>query len=272
MAELVRRRDLSTAWCEALALLVARGGAAVNMNVTFQADAGDEPLVRARLDELLAERRNGSVETVANTIFPIGLYAPHLGAGAAQHLYEMHELAMRMHRRRAPHDRDTYFNRLVAYPTKDGAFNQLDYAVARLRKQVTLRSANSSAYELGTSDPHDLKEYGGAELRIQAPRRDRNFYGFPCLSHISLTLERPRLHLTALYRNQTFVDRAYGNYLGLSRLLSFICLETGCEAGEVQCTATHASAQFNEHGKTRVMRLADDVAAMMRSLEDVAHV
>jgi hypothetical protein len=272
MADLVVGPDLSSAWARALALLIERGGAAVNFNVTFPAAADDDPAMRERLDGLLAVRGKGRVETVANTIFPSGLYATHLGDDAAAHLFRVHELTMRVHRRRNPNDRDTYFNRLVAYPTKDGPFNQLDYVISRLRKQMPLRSANSSAYEIGLSDPASGELVADAELRIQAPGKDRNIYGFPCLSHMSLTLERPRLHLTALYRNQTFVERAYGNYLGLSRLLRFVCAEVGCKPGEVQCTATHASAQLSEHGKTRVAQLAEDVSAMVHPREEVARV
>lgn len=272
MADLVAEADLSSAWARALDLLIARGGAAVNLNVAFPAAADDDPAVRRRLDALLAERGKGSVETVANTIFPSGLYAAHLGDDAAAHLYRMYEFAMRMHRRREPNDRDTYFNRLVAYPTKDGSFNQLHYVISRLRKQIPLRSANSSAYEIGLSDPAASELVADTEMRIQVPGKDRNIYGFPCLSHISLTLERPYLHLTALYRNQTFVDRAYGNYLGLCRLLRFVCAEVGCNPGEVQCSATHASVQLSEHGKTRVTRLAEELSAIVRPREEVVHV
>lgn len=272
MAHLVVGNDMSTAWARALSLLVDAGGAAVNLNVVFDADGDEEVVLRERLDGLLRERGKEKVETVANTIFPSGLYADHLENDAALHLYRMYEVAMEMHHRRKPNDRDTYFNRLIAYPVKDGAFNQLDYVITRLRKQMTVGSPNSSAYEMGLSDPTVGELVAGAELRVQAPKKDRNMYGFPCMSHISLTLERPRLHLTAVYRNQTFVERAYGNYLGLSRLLRFMCREIGCDLGEIQCTATHASAQFSEHGKTRVRKLAEDVAAIAGRRGGVTHV
>lgn len=266
MADLVHAPDPSRAWAQALKLLVDRQGMAINLNVVFPAASEDDAAVRGRLDTLLLHRERGSVETVANTIFPAALYPSHLQTGAAEHLYRMYELSMRMHRRRDPRDRETYFNRFVAFPTKDGPFNQLAYVIQRLEKQMTVRSPNSSAYEMGVSDPVADGEMADEELRVQSPLTDRNFYGFPCLSHVSLTLERPKLHLTAIYRNQTFVERAYGNYVGLAALLRFICAEAGCEPGEVQCTATHASAEYNEHGKTRVIRLSDDVTALLDGL------
>ena len=69
-------------------MLLDRGGQAVNLNVVFDANSDDDPLVRERLDALLAHRNKGSVETVANTIFPDALYARHLGDSAANHLYQ----------------------------------------------------------------------------------------------------------------------------------------------------------------------------------------
>ena len=81
--------------------------------------------------------------------------------------------------------------------------------------------------------------------------------GFPCLSHISLTLYKGRLNMTALYRNQHFIRKAYGNYLGLSRLLRFICREVGCEAGALVCVAAHADAELG-NGKRDINKLVLD--------------
>jgi thymidylate synthase len=158
---------------------------------------------------------------------------------------------MEAHRRRR-RDRETYFNRLVNYPgAGEATFNQLDYVIDRLAGQMrpSIAGAHSSAYEVGVSDP--LTD----EFRIQIPGADRNFYSFPCLSHISLTLERPRLHLTATYRNQVHIARAYGNYLGLARLGEFIASEIGGELGEVMCLATHADVQVGDFGQRRVEQL-----------------
>jgi hypothetical protein len=245
MAYLIQADNPSRAWVEALDLLVAGDGKAVNLNVAFAAGLEDER-VRAVLDEFLADLEAGSgkpvwpVQTVANTIFPEALYHPHLGAQAAPRLYENYELSMRLQRKSEnPYDRDTYFNRLIAYPATDGTWNQLDYHVKRLAKQATRSSQASSVYELGISHPLD------AELRLQAPGVDKRLFWFPCLSHISLTLVRGQLHMTAMYRNQTFITRAYGNYVGLSRLLAFLATETSTTPGEIEVVATHADAELS---------------------------
>ena len=257
MAHLVEGADLSLAWVAAMeALLELPGGKAVNFNVAFPAAASEDENVSAELDAFLAEREQRSedgellqVRTVANTIFPSALYHPHLGAAAAPRLYENYGLSMRMHRRRK-RDKDTYFNRLTAYPVTgdpanqldaelapDGTFNQLDYLVRRLRGQRT-SARLSSSYEIGVSHPLD------GELRVQVPLKDKRMSGFPCLSHISLTLADDHVHMTATYRNQTFITRAYGNYAGLARLLRFVAIETGAQVGEVEVVATHADAEL----------------------------
>jgi hypothetical protein len=245
MAHLVQADNLSEAWVQAMAYLMAQGGKAVNLNVAFQ--YGEEnPHLRHALDAVLAEldaereKDLWPIQTVANTIFPEALYYPHLGHVAASRLYENYELSMRLQSQCPnPYDRETYFNRLIAYPTDVGPWNQLDYYVKRLAKQATLSSQASSAYELGVSHPID------AELRVHSPQHDKRMFWFPCLSHISLTLVKGRLNMTALYRNQTFVTRAYGNYLGLARLLRFISTETATQPGEIEVVATHADAELH---------------------------
>ncbi len=241
MAFMITANTLSEAWLAASDWLSGHPqGKDLHLSVSFTAGGQEDPGVRRALDRILARHDCYSVQTVANTIFPAALYHPHLGEEARPRLYELHQDAMRYHRREFPHDADTYFNRLVSYPGPAGTtYNQLEYVVNRLAKQIRGRTPQSSAYELGLSEPNS------DGLRVQVPGKDRNLRGFPCLSHISLTLERPRLHLAAIYRNQSFITRAYGNYLGLARLGEFIATEIGAVLGEVLCVATHADVEFD---------------------------
>lgn len=252
--------NLSYAWAEALQWLADRdGGKAVHLAVAIQRpDEPEDERVRALLDGFIAARRQAGssvwpVSTVANTLFPKAFYRPGR-RNARDRLYELHAKAQSMHSRlREP---ENYFDRLVAYPAAGGTpFNQLEYVVDRLINQRKPRKdgrigALSSAYEVGLTVPD-------GDLRIQAPDEDRNTMGFPCLSHISFTLEKDLLNLAALYRNQHFIARAYGNYIGLARLGKFIASEVpGVELGEIVCLATHADAEFKDFNKSRVQRLA----------------
>jgi hypothetical protein len=283
MAYLIDSTSPSAAWVEAMETLIALPtGKAVNFNVAFPGGAAERPDVAVLIDSFLEEHdltHEGellAVETVANTIFPQALYHPHLGDQAAALLYENYALSMRLHRRRKG-GKDTYFNRLTAYPVtpdpskprdlelaRDGRLNQLALHVERMRKQRT--SAHlSSGYEIGISHPFD------AELRVQAPLKDKSMAGFPCLSHISLTLTDDVVHLTATYRNQTFITRAYGNYLGLARLLGFIANETGARVGEVEVVATHADAEIAGR-KAAVRGLVQAARAALSGAPEVLNV
>lgn len=183
MAHLVAGTNLVDGWLVAAELLEQLGGKAVHLDVAFTASELDAQPVERVLDEFVADRsrpdRSWPVQTVANTIFPKGLYHPRLGDQATARLYENYELSMRLHRRRK-RDKETYFNRMLAYPTKDGPFNQLEYVIDRLRGQLDRNNPLSSAYEIG------LSHYSDVEIRIQQPGTDRNIMSFPCLSHISL--------------------------------------------------------------------------------------
>ena len=251
--------NLSHAWLAAVEYLVERPkGKAAHLVVAVQRpDEAEDERIRSVLDAFVERRRNENsgifpIDTVANTLFPIAFYRAGRD-NARERLYELHARAQRIQERlREP---ENYFNRLVAYPTSSGEpFNQLEFIVDRLIKQRKprkdgRRGALSSAYEMGTSLP------AVGDLRIHAPGEDKNTMGFPCLSHLSLTLDEDSLCLAALYRNQHFIDRAYGNYVGLSRLARFVANEVGVEVGEVLCVATHADVQFGDHRKDRVRQL-----------------
>jgi hypothetical protein len=260
MAALITGADVSKAWLRALEYLLEEGGKAVNLSVAIESSSEDDG-IRSAFDAFLASRygRKGrpvwAISTVANTLFPQAFYQPKLGAAARDHLYEMHEEAMTVHTRTA--EKDNYFNRLVAWPGTDGPINQLDRLVEQLARQVKRGGALGSASELGLSHPEDAELLGG-DLRVHTPGRDRQLMGFPCLSHISATVEHRVLHLTALYRNQHFIRRAYGNYLGLARIGEFLATETEVELGEILCVASHADAEIGQgYSKEELVALAE---------------
>jgi len=244
MAELIHTETLSEAWLDALEALVAAGGKAVHLAVSFTS-AREDADVRAAFDEFVAEWRAGKrkpvlypASTVANTLFPQALYRHGPGAEARERLYRLHARTMRVQKRYSK--KDSYFDRLVNWPGAEGEpVNQLELLIDRMSKQLARTGPLSSAYELALSHPTDGV---GGEARVYTPGVDRRLMSFPCLSHISLTLVGGKLHLSALYRNQDFIARAYGNYLGLARIGEFVAAETGCELGEVLCLATHADS------------------------------
>lgn len=258
--------SLSFGWLRAVdQLLDTPKGKDVNIAVGFST-IDEDPGARAVLDSFL--RRMGaakpakkllSVETVASTLFPESWYVPERAAEPRAHLYSLRERAARVHRRiSGPREFETYFDRLVAYPAADGGrVNQLEAQVLRLQRELGHQAPKSSAYEVGVSEP-------GA-LRIQRPGSDRLMMGFPCLSHISLTLHANAIHLTALYRNQGFLRKAYGNYVGLARLARFLAREVGVGVGEILCIASHADVELDVTGKRGLERLVSECWAAVGS-------
>jgi thymidylate synthase len=61
------------------------------------------------------------------------------------------------------------------------------------------------------------------------------------------------LDLIAVYRNHDFIEKALGNFVGLARLLRFICRSTNNAVGSVICHSIHAYA----NNKSRLLRMLD---------------
>jgi hypothetical protein len=272
----IEASSLSVAWTHAMHHLLSQPtGKAVNLAVAFSTI--DEDLgIRSALDAFLSTAASDKpgenvlpVDTVASTLFPQSWYIPDRAEEPREHLYRMRARAARVHRRiTGPNERETYFDRLVSYPSPAGTpVNQLEEQVLRIRKELTHPNPKSSAYEIGVCEPGDL--------RIQQPGSDRLMLGFPCLSHISLTLHGGAIHLTALYRNQGFLRKAYGNYVGLARLARFFAGEVGVEVGEILCVASHADAEIKVTGRRKLehlLEVCDEVSGEPDALVEVDHV
>jgi hypothetical protein len=258
MALFVEGENVSTAWVEALDRLLAGDGEAVNLSVAIADPTAEDPEIRAVVDSFVEERRRArrkSVETVssvANTIFPESLYIGRLGEDAEAHLYELERLGRGVSRRRNPHG--TYFERMVAWP--DGrvrkgetveTFNQLDQAVSRLRRLREQGTRRGNQFEVGLASAADE----AIAMPVVVPGRDTLTMGFPCLSHVSLSLQKGVVHMTALYRNHDFIKRAYGNYVGLGRLLRFVAQQSGWPIGELMCVSASATAMGGGAGFAR---------------------
>jgi hypothetical protein len=64
-----------------------------------------------------------------------------------------------------------------------------------------------------------------------------------------------------VYRHQFFIEKAYGNMLGLSAMLHFLCQQSGYAPGELVVHATMADAQRRDF--PRVACLAADARAAL---------
>lgn len=91
-----------------------------------------------------------------------------------------------------------------------------------------------------------------------APGPDRwasagDWAGFLDDSGIDLTLLDGTLHCTAVYRHRYLIAKAYGNLVGVSDLMHFLCEQTGAECGELVVHATLADARSGQGPKLRAL-------------------
>ncbi|ALC91530.1 hypothetical protein AM500_18375 [Bacillus sp. FJAT-18017] len=222
MNDLIKGDNISDAWLKAISFLLNNNNESYNLIVEIEDPTTEVQQLKYDLDTILVYNSQQRVETVANTIFPIGLYRE----GNREKLYErFYDLYPRI-RQVSSNQSGTYFGRLVAWNYESGdLFNQLEKTIRKLIRAKESRRTIRVMYEMSIYDP----------------KKDQiTTMGFPCMSFISIKIREDKIDLTSIYRNQHFVTKAYGNYLGLGRLLTFISENTGFNVGKVTCIATHA--------------------------------
>ena len=256
MSELIKSNNISEAWLKSMRYLQTQHGEAANLFVSLSTPALVCAAVTDFLDSFLLRDPKGlSIEKTASTIFPSEFYLPELlGTCAQDHLYQCHRKVRRFEERW--NKGGSYFDRMVHWQGRDKVVNQLERKIDLYRKQLTLNHEAANFFEIAFSDPEeDASTFSleGEAIRTYDPDLDHSIYSFPCLSHISISLSKRKLHMTAVYRNQYFIQKAYGNFLGLLRLLHFLAREIGVETGELVCVATHADNEIGDKGFGKVV-------------------
>lgn len=158
---------------------------------------------------------------VANVLFPnVTLNA----AGSRESAYEAGWTLLSKARSRQIMNAGwgTYFERLTKF---GAAGNQLETAINKINAWA---NASRTSLYFHTSGFH-LDNF-----------RTR---GAPCLQYIQLECRNTgHIALTAVYRNHDFFNKAIGNFVGLGRLLAFICKHTEYAPAELTCISMHAYA------------------------------
>ena len=203
-----------------------------------------------RVDAQIIAQDNGlSIDTIAGTIFPQGLYDRR----GRPDFYEEHFRLL--DRAKKAGTWGQYFERMTRRKAPDGTLvNPLEDVIEKLKRAVTAgRSIYQSTYELSPSDPAqdiDPVDDDGAELATYDPVRDRKrSYGGPCLSHLSFKItDRHVLDLTAIYRSHRYCERALGNLVGLARLQKYVAEQASLDLGKLTCISTHADLDLASWG------------------------
>lgn len=265
--------SVSEAWLLGLERVADESdGRLVHLVSTVTEPGAEHSSVRQVLDAGLEAAGKQSVETVAETIFPSSLYPdpgfdwmPGIAAekeaeldAAADALYSSYCDILPLLSSVAANNRGTYFGRMVSWPGKEaGGPNQLADRIRALRAKhrAGVRRNNTLDMDVSADSQEPIR---GVQVYAATDRRP---LGFPCLTHVDLTLHDGRLHCLAVYRHQYFVEKAYGNILGLSAMLKFLCQQSGYVPGELVVHATMADAQRGEIAG--VAQLAADARAAL---------
>lgn len=273
--------SLSEAWLLGLERVAAApDGRLVHLVSTVTEPGSEIASVRHVLEACLETAGKYSIDTVAETIFPSSLYSdpgfdwtPGIEAekqkeldAAAEALYSSYCEMLPLLLTAAGNNRGTYFGRMVSWPGKSaGGPNQLADRVKALRSEhrVGHQRNNTLDMDIAADSEQPLR---GVQIYAATDRRRR---GFPCLTHVDLTLHDGRLHCLAVYRHQYFIEKAYGNMLGLSAMLQFLCQQSGYAMGELVVHATMADAQ--QRGFPGVARLAAEARSALDAARAAAN-
>lgn len=248
--------NLSRAWAKVF-LQVAPEGVNLRQPVLVsiactdsapQEDSG----IRHALDEHLALLDKTRVDATALTIFPFKAWVRQ-GKPVYKDFrdYCVNRLLPRLKSLDSRNRLGTYFERMMAYSGVSGGaqreVDQLEWMCDLLRRD---RRSRESALQITCFDP--AKDHTGQPVR-----------GFPCLQQIGFSYgEDSSFALHAFYPTQYIFDRAYGNYLGLCQLGSFVAHETELSFARLNCFVGKA-----ERGTPRKRDLLPLVTACRESLD-----
>ena len=234
----VKSISISDAWREAIAIATRSPkreviSLVVNIECNDSIWPEEDLEVRGALNQDLASRGLSSVETVARTIFPSGLWNPKL---PRQLLYDRFFRILPKLRGCRKNRNGHYFERLIGFPQcRNSAkrFNQLEHIIQTYSRGNHQRSALQATLVNPFVDAKHSRQLG-----------------FPCLHQVAF-LPNPRmrsLRVVAYYPTHYLFERAYGNYLGLLNLGRFMATEMNFSLEGLTCIAGVAVFEINPRG------------------------
>lgn len=231
MSVIINEENCVTAW-ETLSTLILNKGPQHNVMITISqpTDFGDlNELLKTKNPKKL-DSTTSHIRQVVNTIFPYHLWelSPNRDA-----LYTKYRSVYLKGKNR---HWGTYFQRLISFDKHfNGGINQLENAIDALNG--------------GSPQRHYIV------FHLTSGNLDSNIrpMGAPCWHFGEITVNDDRsLNLVAVYRAQDYFNKALGNFIGLSKLLEFICEQTNRPIGSL---IVHAIYAYNGGSKSNLVRL-----------------
>ena len=217
-------------------------GKTFNLVLAIQKPDVEIPEVTAVVDELARTLGLKSTMENANAIWPCFFARPK--RDSAEVFSDIERFAIPAIKTACKNRHDSYIERLMAWRGVESGtvVPQLQNVLARLKSEIGNPAPKSSSYEVS----------------IYSPGLDAGYMSFPCLSYLSFKYDHRLglIHLTALYRNHAYLSHAYGNFLGLGRLMQFVCRQTSTSPGELVSISTHADAELARRKSQTCLALA----------------
>lgn len=215
------------AWRAGVGMLLSAGGELSNLITTIHRPCTIETSWLVDRSPNRFSNKGDDIRDVANTIFPEKLA---IRASDRMSLYAMYlQRHDRTHRwKRGRHAWGTYFERLIRFPPS--GVNQLERVIEKLQTWP-VRNTTGLVFHLSTPT-------------VDAPRTR----GGPCWHYGELLWNADgSIDLVAVYRNHDFYNKVLGNFIGLGRLLQFICDQSGKKPGKLICHSVHAYHDGSVH-------------------------
>ncbi len=238
LPEPIDNSNLSYAWAEAFLRTMKwsrRDLTPLLISVDGFSDGqpSEDLIIRQSLDSALRQTDNFSCSDSARIIFPYGEWKRQGCPGIADFSsWYLDSYLPRLKARAKGSRRHTYFERMIAYSgvkvvqnkVSVEYVNQLLHIINDWRRERSRpKRPRQSALQVSCFDP--VKDHTGSAL-----------LGFPCLQQVSFGHDGgDGLAVNAYYPTQYIFSRAYGNYLGLIHLGSFMAAELGLELKRLNC-------------------------------------
>jgi thymidylate synthase len=225
---IIKADGVVEAWKSAARLLVEQGDR-FNLNVHIASPASlNEAEVAAFCHRRVAPEISKSVYDVANTIFPA---ASAYHGGDLKEFFAHYQKVYERGQRRYRNSWGTYFLRLVAFgEDKENQLGKVMHGLSNWK-----------------SKPHAAFVLHLSSADLDNPRP----LGAPCWQYAQFIRSGDDvLSLSAVYRSHDYFQKALGNFVGLTRLLRFVCERSNMMPGTLTCLSTFASLQ-NEKVKSR---------------------
>ncbi len=239
---IITGNNLSNVWLEVFSTLYLNPPHEISpliVQINVSNETNEIKGVREKLDAFL--NKGEDCHTVANTIFPISLWNKNLERNILFERYkkiwpQIKRFRPNYHGSYLPNNKGTYFQRMIDYNSlKDTEpFNQLEHIITTWNNGNHLRSAlQASIFDPRTDHNHSR-------------RRE-----FPCLQQLAFNPLGKNgcngLEIIAFYANQTIVEKAYGNYLGLLNLGKFMAHEMKLNLAKITCVSCVAKLSSDQN-------------------------